>query len=119
MRSGKADRVGGLSFGVAVSAGLVSPILAAAGRLPLKTQLRGMVWAGGAAAAGGIVLASLAQQTMGESWRIGVDPAEQTALVTDGVIGTVRNPDSHRDDGGPGRHRGDGAAPSQFTNGCR
>ena len=34
MRSGKADRVGGLSFGVAVTAGLVSPVLAAASRLP-------------------------------------------------------------------------------------
>ena len=51
-----------------------------------------MVWAGGAVAAGGIVLASLAQQTMGESWRIGVDPAEQTELVTGGVFSAVRNP---------------------------
>ena len=73
MRSGKADRVGELSFGVAVSAGLVSPILAAAGRLPLQSRSQGTVWAGGAAAASGIVLASMAQQTMGESWRIGVD----------------------------------------------
>lgn len=38
------------------------------------------------------MLASLAQQTMGESWRIGVDPDEQTDLVTDGVFGAVRNP---------------------------
>ena len=92
MRSGAADRVGGLSFGVAVTAGLLSPVLAATGRLPLRSRSTSMVWAGGAVAAGGIVLASLAQQTMGESWRIGVDPAEQTELVTDGVFGAVRNP---------------------------
>ena len=93
MRSGIADRVGGLSFGVAVTAGLVSPVLAAASRLPLlQTRSNGVVWAGAAAAGGGIVLASLAQQTMGESWRIGVDPDEQTELVTDGVFGSIRNP---------------------------
>jgi protein-S-isoprenylcysteine O-methyltransferase Ste14 len=37
--------------------------------------------------------ATLAAQTgMGASWRIGVDPAERTALVTDGVFAHVRNP---------------------------
>ena len=29
---------------------------------------------------------------MGASWRVGVDPAERTALVTTGVFGVVRNP---------------------------
>jgi protein-S-isoprenylcysteine O-methyltransferase Ste14 len=29
---------------------------------------------------------------MGASWRIGVDPGERTALVTQGIFGRVRNP---------------------------
>ena len=29
---------------------------------------------------------------MGDSWRIGVDPSERTALVTDGGFALVRNP---------------------------
>lgn len=29
---------------------------------------------------------------MGESWRIGIDPSETTALVDTGVFGLVRNP---------------------------
>jgi protein-S-isoprenylcysteine O-methyltransferase Ste14 len=92
MRSGRADRVGGLCFGVAVAAGLASPVLAALNRLPVAKEPPSLVWAGAAVATGGVVLASLAQQTMGESWRIGVDPTEQTALVTDGVFALARNP---------------------------
>jgi protein-S-isoprenylcysteine O-methyltransferase Ste14 len=40
----------------------------------------------------GIVLTVVAQLTMGESWRIGVDVQERTSLVTAGVFGLVRNP---------------------------
>jgi protein-S-isoprenylcysteine O-methyltransferase Ste14 len=29
---------------------------------------------------------------MGDSWRVGVDPAERTELVTDGPFALVRNP---------------------------
>lgn len=92
MRTGRADRVGGLSFATAVAAGLASPTLAARYQLPVAARQKALTWAGGAVAASGIVLASLAQQTMGESWRIGVDPTEQTDLVTDGVFTLVRNP---------------------------
>lgn len=52
-----------------------------------------------AAAVGGTALAALgiaatlwAQLAMGDSWRIGVDPRERTALVTVGPFGLVRNP---------------------------
>ena len=41
---------------------------------------------------GAIVLVFVAQLQMGASWRIGVDPGERTALVTDGVYRRVRNP---------------------------
>jgi len=40
----------------------------------------------------GIVLTFWAQLAMGASWRIGVDPGERTALVTDGPFAVVRNP---------------------------
>ena len=47
---------------------------------------------GAALAVAGIAVCVAAQFTMGDSWRIGVDPDEQTALVTTGMFATVRNP---------------------------
>jgi len=35
---------------------------------------------------------AVAQLQMGASWRIGVDPAERTALVTTGLYARIRNP---------------------------
>lgn len=43
-------------------------------------------------AVAGVAATLAAQLAMGTSWRIGVDPAEQTALVTDGPFRLVRNP---------------------------
>jgi protein-S-isoprenylcysteine O-methyltransferase Ste14 len=43
-------------------------------------------------AAVGIVLTVAAQFAMGGAWRIGIDPAERTELVTDGPFTIVRNP---------------------------
>jgi protein-S-isoprenylcysteine O-methyltransferase Ste14 len=40
----------------------------------------------------GIALTIWAQLSMGDSWRIGVDPSERTALVTQGSFAIVRNP---------------------------
>ncbi len=48
--------------------------------------------AGAALAVGGGVLTLVAQGQMGASWRIGVDPAERTALVDHGLYRSVRNP---------------------------
>lgn len=42
--------------------------------------------------AAGLALTVAAQQQMGRSWRIGVDPDERTELVTAGLFGHVRNP---------------------------
>jgi protein-S-isoprenylcysteine O-methyltransferase Ste14 len=47
---------------------------------------------GAALAILGIAVTVLAQFAMGDSWRIGVDSAERTALVTDGPFALVRNP---------------------------
>jgi len=52
----------------------------------------GAAAAGAALAVAGIVVTFIAQVNMGDSWRIGVDPDEQTQLVTGGVFGLVRNP---------------------------
>ena len=40
----------------------------------------------------GIAGALTAQVSMGDSWRVGVDEAEQTQLVTNGMFAWVRNP---------------------------
>ena len=40
----------------------------------------------------GIAGALAAQLSMGDSWRVGVDESESTALVTDGLFAWVRNP---------------------------
>lgn len=48
--------------------------------------------AGLALLAGGAVLVWAAQQQMGASWRIGVDPEETTDLVAVGLFRWVRNP---------------------------
>lgn len=47
---------------------------------------------GTAAMLAGLVVTLAAQQAMGPSWRIGVDPDERTGLVTAGLFGRVRNP---------------------------
>lgn len=41
---------------------------------------------------GGIAFASYSQFGMGRDWRIGVDPDEETKLVTTGIYGRIRNP---------------------------
>jgi protein-S-isoprenylcysteine O-methyltransferase Ste14 len=48
--------------------------------------------AGLAVATAGIVLTLLAQLSMGDSWRIGVDDGERTELVAEGAFAIVRNP---------------------------
>lgn len=97
MTSGGAERAAGLCFMAAVILGLVSPVLAGLHLLPPSWRgehwaAAGWVWAALVLAAAGLALAVVAQQTMGASWRIGVDPAERTVLVRHGVFALVRNP---------------------------
>ena len=40
----------------------------------------------------GLSLCWLAQRTMGNAWRVGIDKKNETPLVTDGVFGIIRNP---------------------------
>ena len=87
--AGALERLVGVLLVAAIALGLASPLAA----------LRGGPEVGGAQAALGIALFGTglaltlwAQLHMGASWRIGVDPSERTALVTDGPFAHARNP---------------------------
>lgn len=43
-------------------------------------------------AAAGVTGTLGAQLTMGDSWRVGVDPTERTGLITQGPFALARNP---------------------------
>ena len=49
-------------------------------------------WVGLALCCSGILFASYSQFAMGKNWRIGVDPDEDTELVTTGIYSKIRNP---------------------------
>ncbi len=82
-----------LAFIAALAAGFAAPIAGLAGLEPidaLDTAAVGVV--GVEFAVAGIAATVAAQWQMGASWRIGVDPAERTGLVSHGLFATVRNP---------------------------
>jgi len=87
----RVERVASLLLMVAFIGGLAAPIAAIAGldRLWSHQPLR---LAGLALAVLGIGLTYAAQVGMGTEWRIGIDRAETTGLVTSGVFSLVRNP---------------------------
>lgn len=86
-----AERVGSLLFVASLVLIVAAPVAALGGwstyGLPTAVQVLGVVLAVTGSAA-----TVWAQLDMGDSWRIGVDPTEQTELVTGGVYRTVRNP---------------------------
>ncbi|HYD46714.1 MAG TPA: isoprenylcysteine carboxylmethyltransferase family protein [Terriglobales bacterium] len=91
---GSAEWCGGVLFAAAMLAGLAAPLLQLAGVVsaaPVLTrpslQLAGVVLY-----LLGVAGTLWAQFAMGESWRIGVDPAARTALVAAGPFRWVRNP---------------------------
>jgi len=86
--------VAGALFIAGLAAGAAAPVLALLDVLEPIEALDGVVGhaIGAVLAATGIVLTFLAQLAMGDAWRIGVDPEEQTRLVTDGPFRLVRNP---------------------------
>ena len=87
------ERVDAGLFVLAIGLLVVAPIVDAgdAGRWDaFDNAAIGVV--GGMLAVAGIGLCVAAQFAMGDSWRIGVDPSAQTALITAGIFGRVRNP---------------------------
>lgn len=89
--AGVAERAGSLLFVVALVLIVAAPVAALRGwstyDVPSWAQALGVVLAVAGSAA-----TVWAQLDMGDSWRIGVDPTEQTELVTEGVYRAVRNP---------------------------
>jgi protein-S-isoprenylcysteine O-methyltransferase Ste14 len=94
MGGSPAERIAGVGFGLAGLLGAAAPVLALLGWVePIAALDTGGVHLVGAVlAALGIVATFYAQIAMGNSWRIGVDSTERTALVTAGPFAYVRNP---------------------------
>jgi len=91
---GSVEWIAGAGFVVALAIVVVGPLLQLSGAIaPLPgLQAAGIQIAGIALAVLGIVLTVWAQLDMGDSWRVGVDASETTALVHTGMFGRVRNP---------------------------
>ena len=88
------EQLGGGLFFIGVLLGGLNPLLAL---LDAIEPLAGLDTtaphaAGFVLCAIGIIGTFAAQMAMGESWRIGTDPAERTELVTGGVFSLCRNP---------------------------
>jgi protein-S-isoprenylcysteine O-methyltransferase Ste14 len=84
---------GGVLFPAAVLLGLAAPVLALTGTTPPMLPAHPAFAAAGVAlGVAGLVVAILAQQAMGTSWRIGVDETERTELVVRGLFRRIRNP---------------------------
>jgi protein-S-isoprenylcysteine O-methyltransferase Ste14 len=88
------ERIGGALFFAGVALGGVNPLLALLAVVEVGDPLDGTAahLAGFALCAVGIAGTFAAQMAMGASWRIGVDPAERTDLVSGGVFALCRNP---------------------------
>lgn len=93
-RVGSAEWTAGVLFGVAIGAGFAAPLLTLVGALDPVAALdaTAVQVAGVALFAAGLAGTLVAQMAMGDSWRIGVDETQTTALVVDGPFAVVRNP---------------------------
>jgi protein-S-isoprenylcysteine O-methyltransferase Ste14 len=91
---GSIEWTAGVLLAAAIVLCVAGPLLELLGAVGPAEALEGKVGAaiGVALASVGIVLTVAAQFAMGTAWRIGVDPAERTELVTDGPFAVVRNP---------------------------
>jgi protein-S-isoprenylcysteine O-methyltransferase Ste14 len=93
-RIGSTEWFAGTGFVIALIVAVVGPALQLSGVIiPLPVLHADWIQiAGIALAVLGIVLTVWAQLDMGDSWRVGVDESETTALVHTGMFGRVRNP---------------------------
>src|SRR5271165_1533300 len=93
-RIGSVEWVAGVGFVVALVVAVVGPALQLSGVItPLPVLNADWIQITGIALALlGIALTVWAQLDMGDSWRVGVDENETTALVHTGMFGWVRNP---------------------------
>lgn len=92
-RRGSIEWWAGLLFVVALLVGVAAPIADLAGLARFDALDRNaFAVVGTVIALSGVLLTLAAQLSMGDSWRIGVDATERTALVTTGAFAVVRNP---------------------------
>jgi protein-S-isoprenylcysteine O-methyltransferase Ste14 len=91
-RAGLGERVAALLFVVGFALAPLSAARVLLGGSVTEPGDRLLLALGSLALASGFALTLTAQLAMGASWRIGVDRAEDTALVTCGVFARVRNP---------------------------
>jgi protein-S-isoprenylcysteine O-methyltransferase Ste14 len=82
---------GGVLFVAAMGLGLAGPLLVVTGTVPADPHPAVAV-VGLVLALAGFAATLAGQVGMGASWRIGVDEAERTDLVTTGVFAYMRNP---------------------------
>jgi protein-S-isoprenylcysteine O-methyltransferase Ste14 len=87
--AGMSGWVGLLGLGLLFVAGPVAEVAFGASRLVDSDWLAGV---GLALSVAGLAALLWSQSSMGDSLRIGVDPGERTALVTEGPFRWVRNP---------------------------
>lgn len=92
-RPGSVEWLGGVFFAVGIALSLAGALGEAAGWVPplwepgWATTVLGIV-----VTLTGIVATYVAQVSMGDSWRIGVQEGERTRLVAEGPFAVVRNP---------------------------
>ena len=93
-RVGSLEWIAGVLFILAITVGVAAPVLDVTDVLePLDALDSAGVRATGVAIfIAGLIATFYAQVAMGDSWRIGVDETERTALVTSGPFAVVRNP---------------------------
>ncbi|NRQ51754.1 isoprenylcysteine carboxylmethyltransferase family protein [Aeromicrobium sp. YC3-14] len=92
-RPGSVEWCGGALFVIAILTAVAAPIADLAGLAPIDALVVGPVQSVGVTLTIlGIGATFDAQITMGASWRVGVDEAEHTELVTTGAFGLIRNP---------------------------
>lgn len=83
----------GVLFGAAILGGLLAPLMQMLGVLRPWYRGSAVIDGGGIAFfVVGLAGTCWAQWSMGDSWRIGVDPAERTELVRTGPFAWMRNP---------------------------
>ncbi|OSC41658.1 methyltransferase family protein [Mycobacterium decipiens] len=93
-RVGSPEWIAGMGFVLALITAVIAAVLQRTHVIEPVGIMR-VVWiqiAGIVVATTGITATVYAQLAMGDSWRIGVDEQETTALVRTGVFGWVRNP---------------------------
>lgn len=93
-RRSAAEAFGAGGIAVATIGSLLASVLAVAGAVDpiIALDHRWLRWLGVLLASAGLLLVLAAQSNMGASWRIGVDEAEVTDLITGGLYSMSQNP---------------------------